>query len=95
MSCRYLILHVKTSPLSPDVAALHDDAVAVVSVGLGVHVEGDPELGEEVGGHADPPLPGAQGAQREILVRHHRKLRLQEGIQNWKLRETCLNKEIK
>ena len=47
-------------PLPPDVAPLHDDTVAVVGVGLRVHVEGDPQLGQQVGGHAHPPLPRTQ-----------------------------------
>ena len=46
-----------------------------------------PDLGQEVGGHAHPALPGAEGGQGEILVRHHSQLRLQQRVQNWNKRE--------
>ena len=48
---------------------------------------GCPDLGQEVGGHTHPALPGAEGGQGEILVRHHSQLRLQQRVQNWNKRE--------
>ena len=45
----YLQHEAKSSlPFPPDVAALQDDTVTVVSVGLGVHVQGNSELGGQV-----------------------------------------------
>ena len=46
----YLQHEAKSSliPFPPDVAALQDDTVTVVSVDLGVHVQGNSELGGQV-----------------------------------------------
>ena len=69
-------------PLAPDVAALQDDTVAVVWVVNGVHVESNPDLGEQISGHADIPLSWSQRTQWEVLLRNNSKLSFHKGCEH-------------